>query len=196
MQEAEDRLSFFPSVNCDSRLGNPLLLPGPVPGNPVAMRQFTTIAQWDAYLKTLRLSGTPPGLLQRDYEHMLRVLALAWWEAPVIKLAELAALARLETAITLRYPGKKFRGLESAMQHLIQSNNVSNSDLRTYRESGGAIVENLLLDRKSPRGTSLSEIRNRLAHGDPFETMPWAGLFEVVRDLIDFMYPPSTAAVS
>jgi hypothetical protein len=36
----------------------------------------------------------------------------------------------------------------------------------------------------------LSEIRNRLAHGDPFESMPWAGLFEVVRDLIDFMYPP------
>lgn len=38
-------------------------------------------------------------------------------------------------------------------------------------------------------GPSLSEIRNQLAHGDPFETMPWAGLFEVVRDLIDFMYP-------
>ena len=35
---------------------------------------------------------------------------------------------------------------------------------------------------------SLAEIRNSLAHGDAFDALPWSGLLELVRDLIDYAY--------
>jgi hypothetical protein len=170
-----------------TRESNPLLLPGPVPGNPVAMRQFTNIEQWRQYVLGLQLQGKPLQAIRSNYERMLRVLFLAWLDVSVVKLAELAALASLEVAIGRRYD-KKFRGLETALKYLIEEIGVTDADLRTFRESGGSVVSNLL--RKPQNGGSaLSEIRNRLAHGDPFEVTPWSGLFEVVRDLLDFMYP-------
>ena len=166
----------------------PLLIPGPVPGNPVALRQFRYIEEWQQFILSLRLSGHPPQEIQRHYERMLRVLYLAWLDASVIKLAELAALASLEGTIKWRYQPKQFKGLAAALKHLVTDAGVRDSDLRVVRECGGAVISNLL--RSSPPDpASLSEIRNRLAHGSPFELSPWGGLFEVVRDLIDFMYP-------
>jgi hypothetical protein len=38
------------------------------------------------------------------------------------------------------------------------------------------------------RPMTLVEIRNRAAHADPFDTMPWGGLLEVVRDVIEYAY--------
>jgi hypothetical protein len=35
---------------------------------------------------------------------------------------------------------------------------------------------------------TLAERRNSLAHGDPFDGPPTAGLLELVRDLINFAY--------
>jgi hypothetical protein len=34
----------------------------------------------------------------------------------------------------------------------------------------------------------VSAIRNDLAHGIPFRELPWAGLLELVRDLINYAY--------
>lgn len=120
---------------------------------------------------------------------MLRVLYLAWLDDSVIKLAELAALANLEAAIKARYRLKATDMLESALRHLVNEIGVVDSDLRVVRECGGSVVVNLL--KASSGGPAVSEVRNQLAHGDPFETLPRAGLFEAVRDLIDFMYPPA-----
>jgi hypothetical protein len=167
----------------------PMLLPGPISGNAVALRTFSDIEQWRGFVLGLQLQGSPPDIVQHNYERMLRVLYLAWFDASIVKLAELAALANLEAAIKNRY-SKKFKGLEASLRHLIEKGGVTDGALRSVHISGGAIVGNLLRKSKDGNGSSLSEIRNRLAHGDPFETMPWGGLFEVVRDLIDFMYPP------
>lgn len=41
---------------------------------------------------------------------------------------------------------------------------------------------------KGDRTPSLAAIRNLQAHGDPFEGLPWAGLLEFVRDLIEWAY--------
>jgi hypothetical protein len=35
---------------------------------------------------------------------------------------------------------------------------------------------------------SLWDIRNDLAHGAPLNELPWAGLLELVRDLINYAY--------
>jgi hypothetical protein len=42
--------------------------------------------------------------------------------------------------------------------------------------------------KHSPPRTTLAAIRNSLAHGDPFDDLPWSGLFELVRDLIHYAY--------
>lgn len=169
------------------RGGDPLLLVGPTPGNPAELQPFTNVEQWRQHILALRLSGTPPEAIKRNHDRMLRVLFLAWLDASLIKLAELAALANLEAASKTRYQLKAAGGLEAALRHLVDQIGVTDADLRLVRECGGTVVSRLLR-KPSPDGSSLSEIRNRLAHGDPFETMPWGGLFEVVRDLIDYMY--------
>lgn len=172
-----------------SREGNPLQWLGPVPGNPVALRQFTRLEDWREYAVSLSPRGEPPEVIALGYSRTLRVLYLAWLDASVIKLAELAALATLESAIVIRYQ-RRFKGLEAALKYLVEHAGVTDADLRVVRECGGSVVANLL--KASTGGPALSEVRNQLAHGDPFETSPRAGLFEVVRDLTDFMYPPAT----
>lgn len=146
-------------------------------------------AGWREYVTGLSPLGEPPEVIARGYSRTLRVLYLAWLDASVIKLAELAALANLESAIKCRYH-KRFKGLESALNYLVEQVGVTDADLLVVRECSGSVVANLL--KMDHGGPALSEVRNQLAHGDPFETMPRAGLFEVVRDLIDFMYPPAS----
>lgn len=41
------------------------------------------------------------------------------------------------------------------------------------------------LTGRKPR---LADVRNDLAHGFPFDGIPTAGLFELVRDLIEYAY--------
>jgi hypothetical protein len=52
------------------------------------------------------------------------------------------------------------------------------------RRSGGSAI-GLLTGQTKP---SLASIRNDLAHGYPFDGFPYAGLLELVRDLIDYAY--------
>ena len=40
----------------------------------------------------------------------------------------------------------------------------------------------------SLKAITLAGIRNSFTHGDPFDGMPWGGLLELVRDLIEFAY--------
>lgn len=173
------------------RENDPLRWIGPVSHDPVAVREFTRLDDWRAYVLDLCPLSEPPELIARGYARTMRLLYLAWLDAAVIKLAELVALAALESAIQYRY-SKRFRGLEAALRYLIQYGGVTDGDLRVVRDCGGSVVANLV--KTGPGGPALSEIRNQLAHGDPFETMPRAGLFEVVRDLLDFMYPPVAQA--
>ncbi len=175
------------------RDNNPLQIVGPGPGNPTMIREFRDLASWRDHVLGLRLRGGAPTIFQQKHDRVLQLLFLAWMEPSIIKLAELGALATLEATIKARYPeaGKSW-SFSKLLDHLVKQGNLVDSDLPVSRESGCAVVSNLLSDSKIGGGPGLNQIRNRLAHGDPFETMPWAGLFEVVRDVIDFMYPAST----
>lgn len=66
--------------------------------------------------------------------------------------------------------------------------------LPIVQKYGGSVVSNLYrvrqngqVDKIDQTGT-LVGIRNSLAHGDPFDAMPYGSLLEIVRDLIDYMY--------
>ncbi len=171
------------------RDSDPLVIQSPVPGQPTAILQFTNLADWRRHVLGLRLRGATPPIFRRKHDQALQLLFMAWLDVTVIKLAELGALATFEGACKARYPNQEFRGLENALKYLIEHEGLVDEAFRVYRETGGAIVQNLLPTSKDGSGSGFSEIRNRLAHGDPFEILPWCGLFEIVRDLIDFMYP-------
>ena len=181
------------------RDSEPLQIVGPVPGNPAAIREFTNLADWRSYVLGLQLRGSVPKAFRRYHNQTLRALFLAWLDGGVIQLAELWALATLEGAIKTRYPrinerakeeGIKVPGLEYALRYLVNQGGLTDEALR---ESGARVLQNVL---KGGNGSSLSEIRNGLAHGNALGGMPWGGLFEVIRDLIDFMYPAAGVMVS
>ncbi len=96
--------------------------------------------------------------------------------------------------------------LRDLLKHLVEQDGLTDEKLPTVQKYGGAMVRNLYEtdearearlyevqgDRKVKRATAavppvtIDAIRNRAAHGDPFDTPPWSGLLEVVRDLIHY----------
>ena len=117
------------------RESQPLQWVGAVPGNPVSITQFTSMEKWRLHVHGLQLRWDAPEIIRNQHEHMLRVLFLAWMDAVVIKLAELAALATLEGAIKARYPKQRFNGLEAALKHLVEDGGVSDEVL--YHHTAG-----------------------------------------------------------
>ena len=79
---------------------------------------------------------------------------------------------------------------------MVEEDGLTDDQLSIFHKyGGGSIVRNLYetSDERKSRGDALPpmnlvERRNRSAHGDPFDTMPDAGLIEVVRDLIEYAY--------
>ena len=96
--------------------------------------------------------------------------------------------------------------LRDLLKHLVERDGLTDDKIPTVQKYGGAVVRNLYEtdearearlyevqgDRKVKRAMeavppmTIDAIRNRAAHGDPFDTLPWGGLLEVVRDLIHY----------
>lgn len=190
MSETEDTpllLDFSIPLFRDS---NPLQIFIPASGlQRVTIRQFTDLAEWRRHVLDLRaFRSTAPAVFRHKHDQALRLLFLTWLDDSVIKFAELGALVVLEGVINARYPDQKFHGLACGLAHMI-NRGLTDEAFQSYRENGLGVVQNLRPSSKVGNNPSFSEIRNQLAHGDPFNTLPWCGLFEIVRDLIYFMYP-------
>ena len=108
----------------------------------------------------------------------------------MIKAAELSALVALELALKDRY-GKqteeKFGNMTFGhlLRYLPKYAGLTDDKIpMNVRYRGGKAVH--LLDGTGP--LKLTDIRNQLAHGYAFDALPYAGLFELVRDLIDYAF--------
>lgn len=114
---------------------------------------------------------------------------LAWLAFDLIKAGELVALTTLELALTDRY-GDKVRdkrgaiSLQRLLAYMPKYDGLTDAKLPSVQLSGGTAID-FLAGTVRP---SLSQIRNKLAHGDPFDGLPYAGLLVLVRDLIDYAY--------
>lgn len=123
-------------------------------------------------------------------------------------------MTALELALTDRYAGteterrrkvvaarleREKREIQKGEQWWIE--NISFADLLKYMVERDGLTEDQLpmnwrcgLPSKVIRRLigetrpSLNDIRNDLARGAPFGGFPWAGLLELVRDLIDYAY--------
>jgi hypothetical protein len=131
---------------------------------------------------------------------------LAWHYADLIKAGELAALVALELALNDRY-GRAARikaVTKKKKKSKVKLKAKSSDDFIRFADLLRQLLEDGLTDDKIPMvlrsggsvigfldGTcepSLARMRNGLAHGDPFDGFPRAGLLELVRDLIQYTY--------
>ncbi len=78
------------------------------------------------------------------------------------------------------------------LKYMVTHDNLTDDQVPMNRRCGAGSVVGLLTGDPDPetgqRPRTLAEIRNELAHGDPFDGFPCAGLLELVRDLIDYAY--------
>ena len=164
------------------------------------MLEFASPADWLSFLKARDLSPRVPQIVSAKYSRAQRLYALSWLDFDLIKAAELVAITALELALKDRYAGKmKSRRpmLDALLRHLVIEDHVTDNALPFTRRYGGS-VHNILFEtdaareaRKAyggPEQTTLASIRNGLAHGDPFDGLPWNGLLELIRDLIEYAY--------
>jgi hypothetical protein len=98
------------------------------------------------------------------------------------------ALATLELALNDRYGDKvkkrgAYRSFADLLTYMIEDG-LTDERIPMVKRSGGSAIGFVNGDSKP----SLADIRNKQAHGDPFDGFPVAGLLELVRDLIEYAY--------
>jgi hypothetical protein len=186
--QLSDRLSKAFAATAD-RSSEPLQMIWPVAGNPVGMVAFSTFDQWHSFILQLSLRRIVPDIVRLKFERALRLHLLAWLDFDLIKAGELVALTALELALTDRY-GDKVRDKQGKiyfhrlLAYMPKHDGLTDAQMPIVQLSGGTGV-GFLTGKARP---TLAEIRNKLAHGDPFDGFPYAGLLSLVCDLIDYAY--------
>ncbi|OHX36628.1 hypothetical protein BJL95_02920 [Methylomonas sp. LWB] len=186
------------------RTNNPLTLIWAGPQSPAQLYSFSHFSEWQAFIYNLGLNcPVPLNTVRPKFERAQSLYLLGWICQDVIKAGELAALSALELALKDVYMSayKKINPknpinsfLKPGLKYMVEHDGLVDEKLPIVQKFGGAVVSNLY--REKPNGQkgkvdqdgTLVGIRNSLAHGDPFDAMPWGSLLEVVRDLIGYMY--------
>jgi hypothetical protein len=176
------------AVSAD-RSADPLRIVWPAPGNPVALVEFCTFAEWRDFVFRLGMQRATPDIVRLKFERAQKLYLLAWLDFDLIKAGELVALTTLELALKDRY-GDKVRDNKGQMnfsrllRYMPAHDGLTDAKIPMIQRSGGAAIGFLTGDTQP----SLSEIRNKLAHGYPFDGFAYGGLLELVRDLIEYAY--------
>ena len=175
----------------EDRSSNPLLVPWPMPGNLGGFRSFSAFAEWQAFVLDLSLRRTVPDSIASKFERSQKLHLLAWIDFDLIKAGELVAMTALELALKDRYGNEAKRRNGSIhfadlLHHMVAHDGLTDDKVPMNQRCGrGSVVVGRLTGHLKP---TLADIRNSMAHGDPFDSSPWAGLLELVRDLIDYNY--------
>ncbi|WP_449472600.1 hypothetical protein [Sphingobium chungangianum] len=183
----------------------PLLLAWPADGQPMAFMEFGDPDEWRRFIGALAIHPLIPDIVAAKFARAQTLYLLGWIDFGLIKAGELAALVALELALTDRLGGvvrdlkrkknigksaKTARGVDrkpgfaELLKHLVDVEKLTDADIPMVVRSGGTAIGQLFGDVRP----TLAQRRNALAHGDPFEGLPAAGLLELVRDLINFAY--------
>ena len=165
---------------------------------------FSTVNKWRDFVLCLSLDHAIPEVVAAKFRRAQKLFFLGWIDADLIKTGELVGLTALELALNDRYGnalrdcyrkeatrtkkrGKKSSdklNLSALLAHMCKGDGLTDQKIPMVQRCGGTIVGLLTGERKP----SLAEIRSSLAHGDPFDGLPWSGLLELIRDLIHFAY--------
>lgn len=163
------------------------MLAWPTPGNPAALLQFEKAADWRRFVDGLGIDTRIPDIVRAKFQRAQTLYLLGWVDFSAVKAGELAALIALELAVMDRYGAhipKGKRNLSTLLKYMVASDGLTDAHIPLVNRCGGTAIGQLTGDVRP----TLAERRNTLAHGDPFEGLPTAGLLELVRDLINFAY--------
>jgi hypothetical protein len=166
----------------------PHVYPWPTEGNPAGFVSFASFQQWREFIFQLGVRDSLPDIVRAKFETAQKLYLLGWLDVDVLKAGEFAALSCLELSLKDRYGDRvKGKGGHISFGHLLrymaEHDGLANEMLPVCRRSGGDLVSDL-----KSRNPSASFLRNREAHADPYNTAPYSGVLEVVRDLIEFAY--------
>jgi len=172
-----------------TRYPGPRIVPWPIPGNPGGFISFANFDEWRDFVVKLSLRDGIPEIVRLKFERSQKVHILAWIDFDLIKAGELVALTTLELALMDRYgPKARAKYGNTAFAHLLrympEHDGLTDDKVPMIHRSGGTVVE--MLAGNTPQ--TLANIRNDAAHGYPLDGLPWAGLLELVRDLIEYAY--------
>lgn len=168
-------------------------IPWPMPGRLDAILAFEHAEHWRSFVADLSLDDRVPQVVLAKYSRAQRVLLMAWIDPDLIKAAELVAMTALELALAERHAARHRRKaprFSILLRELIERDGLSDDQIPMVARCGGSAIGRLT-DEVHP---SLREIRNSLAHGDPFDGLPVSGLIELARDIIEFAYRDYIAA--
>jgi len=184
-----------------------LTLPWPQPGQPAGFRTFESLAEWTACVEDLGLREGIPEIVAAKFRRAQKLYLLAWLDIDLIKAGELVALTALELALNDCYGGKvpargkprkpsmmrkpPVKAFADLLDHMVVHDGLTDAQIPMIARYGGTVVDRLRLDRDGgppAARPTLSEIRNDLAHGYPFDGFPRSDILELVRDLIEYAY--------
>ncbi len=166
-------------------------MPGFPGGQPISFSRFS---DWQAFVLDLGLRRIVPKTVAAKFERGQKLILLAWLDFDLFTTGELIALTALELALKDRYGAKVKRSNGSihfadSLRHMVEEDGLTDPEVPMLQRCGGGTVVGFLKGESKP---TLAERRNGLAHGDPFGASGagsyCAGLFELVRDLIDYAY--------
>jgi hypothetical protein len=172
------------------QIPGPLTVPWPMRGMPNAFQTFSAFPDWRDFVLALRLRDTLPQIITAKYQRALKPHLMVWIDFDLIKVGEMAALATLELALKDRYGHRVKKNKQGELRFadllrfMVDGDGLTEDKFPMSRRYGGTVVP-VLTGKQRP---SLADIRNSAAHGDPFDGYPWAGLLEMVRDLIEYAY--------
>lgn len=165
----------------------PLLVPWPAQGSPNGFIRFDHADQWRTFIGNLDIDFRVPLVVRVKYARAQKLYLLGWIDPDLIKAGELVALTALELALVDRYGGnlkKKDRHFAGLLKHLVKGDGLTDDQIPIAVRCGSTAIGQLT----GATTPTLAQIRNSMAHGDPFDGLPFAGLLELVRDLIAFAY--------
>jgi hypothetical protein len=176
-----------PEILAGAKRTAPFIIPWPTIETPAALLEFATPADWLSFLKAWSLSPFVPLTVSAKSNRARRLYALSRLDFDLVKAGELVAITALELALKDRYAGlmeSKRPMLDALLRYLVNEDRLTDNALPFTRLYSGSVNEILFESdaardaRKAygcPAQTTLASIRNGLAHGDPFDGLPWNG---------------------
>ncbi|MCP1848187.1 MULTISPECIES: hypothetical protein [unclassified Bradyrhizobium] len=165
----------------------PLVIPWPSPGLPGGFLQFDDAETWRDFIISLGIDDRIPDIVRAKFARAQTLYLMGWIDVGVLKAGELAALIALELTLMDRYGSqipKKKRSFATLLKHMAEADGLTDAHIPMIIRTGGTAIGFITGDAEP----SLSQRRNSMAHGDPFDGLPVGGLLELVRDLINYAY--------
>jgi len=135
-------------------------------------------ADWRAFIEGLAIDARIPNIVRAKFTRAQTLYLLGWIDFSVLKAGELAALIALELALMDRYGGrvsKNKRSFAALLKFMVDSDGLTDAQIPMAVRCGGTAIGQLTGESRP----TLSERRNALAHGDPFDGLPTGGLLEL-----------------